>query len=143
MTINSFFMGVLSRARSDDGRGRGIQNPKRPALASLRSRRVGWLAVALLSPPMAAAEPAGPVTVSQFQMGMMTHLTVWTDAPDAAREACRLAFLEMLRLNNVFSDYDPESELSRLCARAGQGGIAGNVRPRQRWLLVSRFCVAP
>ena len=56
-------------------------------------------------------------------MGMLVEITVATDRPDGAREACRTAFARLLELNRVFSDYDPESELSALCRRAGQGPV--------------------
>jgi FAD:protein FMN transferase len=71
----------------------------------------------------ARAVPPAQTTVSQFQMGMMVHLTVSSGDVRGAREACRTAFLRILELNRVFSDYEPESELSRLCRRAGEGPV--------------------
>jgi len=48
-------------------------------------------------------------------MGMMTAITVIASDEAAGRQACRLAFAEVERLNALFSDWDPDSELSRLC----------------------------
>lgn len=63
------------------------------------------------------------VTVSQFQMGMMVHLTVWAKSIQQGQEACQAAFQHLRRINMIMSDYEPESELLRLCRHSGQGPI--------------------
>ena len=90
------------------------------------SRRPGLLRLApLLLATAAAAAPAepGPVRVTQMQMGMIVHITVWTGEVQAGRHACGDAFRRMLELNRVFSDYEPDSELRRLCKAAGAGPV--------------------
>ncbi len=62
-----------------------------------------------------------PVVVTQSHMGMAVTLTVWADDAEAARKACRVAFARVSELNGILSDYEPESELSRLCRAAGEG----------------------
>lgn len=54
-------------------------------------------------------------------MGMPVHLRVYASDESAGREACRVAFERIAELNNVLSDYEPESELSRFVREAGQG----------------------
>ena len=106
----------------DEKREAVLLTSPRPRLAS--PCRVGllWVLLGFLG-ATGRAQEAVETTVSQFHMGMMVHMTV--SAPDVAgaREACRTAFLRVLELNRVFSDYEPESELSRLCRRAGEGPV--------------------
>ncbi len=64
------------------------------------------------------------VRVSQFQMGMMIHLTVWSPSIDEGRDACAAAFQRVRQINLAMSDYEPTSELSRLCRKAGQGPVS-------------------
>ena len=61
------------------------------------------------------------VTVTQFQMGMLVKLTVFTENHAAAYNACKKTFQYIRELVRIFSDHEPASELSRLCARAGTG----------------------
>lgn len=63
------------------------------------------------------------VEVTQSHMGMPVTLTVWGDDADAARAACAAAFERVAELNMVLSDYEPHSELSALCRRAGEGPV--------------------
>ena len=75
----------------------------------------------------AAPVPAPPraelVEVRQLQMGVMATISVYAADPAAARAACARAFARVRELNDVFSDYDPASELRRLVARAGAGPV--------------------
>jgi thiamine biosynthesis lipoprotein len=61
------------------------------------------------------------VRVSQFHMGMLVDLTVWAPSRRAGEQAAAIAFQRIQELNQIFSDYEPSSELSRLCRQAGQG----------------------
>jgi thiamine biosynthesis lipoprotein len=94
------------------------------------ARFLGGLGLILASYRTARAEPshAPPqlvrVKVSQFQMGMMVHLTVWAGSTEEGQTACAAAFQRVRDINRVMSDYEPDSELSRLCRRAGQGPVA-------------------
>lgn len=58
---------------------------------------------------------------AQIHMGMRTRLVVY--APDEAKaaSACTAAFARIAQLEDIMSDYRRESELMRLCRRAGQG----------------------
>jgi thiamine biosynthesis lipoprotein len=76
----------------------------------------GALAVLLLG----GAEPAQ----SRFQfdephMGTQFRIIVYAPDKDAAAKAAKAAFARIAALNAILSDYDPDSELMRLCARAG------------------------
>ena len=57
-------------------------------------------------------------------MGTQMRLVVYADDEARARTAMRAAFDRVADLNRTLSDYQPTSELMRLCARAGQGPIA-------------------
>lgn len=63
------------------------------------------------------------VRVSQFQMGMMVHLTLWAPSIEAGQQAAATAFRRVQQINQIMSDYEPESELSRLCRKAGEGPV--------------------
>jgi thiamine biosynthesis lipoprotein len=52
---------------------------------------------------------------------MMVDLIVWAPSRQAGEDACAAAFQKVADLNAIFSDYEPDSELSRLCRRAGSG----------------------
>lgn len=53
-------------------------------------------------------------------MGCLWTLTLPDLASEAAEEAATAVFAEIARLNAIFTDYEPTSELNRLCAKAGQ-----------------------
>ncbi len=60
----------------------------------------------------------------QTHMGSPFDLVLYTmDEPTAIR-ASNAAFARVAQLNAILSDYDPESELMRLCDRAGSGPVA-------------------
>ena len=97
--------------------------------AGIAGRRMtaGWrmacLVAASLTAGLLEAAAAEAVRVTQFQMGMIVHITAWADDPQAGRHACGAAFQRMRELNRVFSDYEPDTELKRLCAAAGKGPV--------------------
>jgi thiamine biosynthesis lipoprotein len=70
---------------------------------------------------------AGRYTFSEPHMG--TRFTIQVYAPDQhkAQAAAKEAFARVAKLNSIMSDYDPKSELMRLCAQAG--GPAVKVSP--------------
>ena len=79
---------------------------------------VGWVAVWLL----AAAGPGGDLTRFEFaetHMGSRFQLVLYSDDGAAARRASRAALDRIAALDDAFSDYQPDSELSRLSDRAG------------------------
>jgi thiamine biosynthesis lipoprotein len=60
---------------------------------------------------------------SQVHMGGRVDITLYAETEDTAERAARAAFAEYARLEDIFSDYRPTSELMRLCARAGTGPV--------------------
>ena len=70
---------------------------------------------------------AGP-EVSRFEfrqthMGSEFKVVLYTDDEGEARRASDSAFARIASLDRALSDYDPESELMRLCDRAGEGEV--------------------
>jgi FAD:protein FMN transferase len=58
---------------------------------------------------------------SQLHMGVTFKLVFYAPDHETANLAAEAAFARVAELNKVMSDYDPESELSRLSATAGTG----------------------
>jgi thiamine biosynthesis lipoprotein len=54
-------------------------------------------------------------------MGTEFQIILYTSDAETARRASDAAFARVAQLNAILSDYDPESEAMRLCARAGDG----------------------
>lgn len=84
-------------------------------IAIRRTAAACWIAASLTAGLLEAAA-AEAVRVTQFQMGMIVHITAWADDPQAGRHACGAAFQRMRELNRVFSDYEPDTKLKRLSA---------------------------
>ncbi|MCC6681590.1 MAG: FAD:protein FMN transferase [Phycisphaeraceae bacterium] len=66
-----------------------------------------------------AADPLVLVEVTQVHMGMPVHLRVYAPDEQTGRAACRAAFERIAQLNQILSDYEPDSELSQLVRQAG------------------------
>lgn len=60
---------------------------------------------------------------TEVHMGMQARIVLYAPSEQQAREAARLAFARIAELNDIFSDYQPDSELIRLCSRAGEGPV--------------------
>ncbi len=60
---------------------------------------------------------------SQRQMGVPFRAVVYAETPQSAEAASDAAFARIKVLNDIFSDYDPQSETRRLCAQAGDGAF--------------------
>ncbi|MGH9341274.1 MAG: FAD:protein FMN transferase [Acidobacteriota bacterium] len=58
---------------------------------------------------------------SRFEMGTIFRIVLYAPSQSQARDAARAAFKRIENLNNVLSDYRDDSELRRLCERAGAG----------------------
>jgi thiamine biosynthesis lipoprotein len=56
-------------------------------------------------------------------MGVQVRLVAYAADLPAARSACKAAFQRIADLEDVMTDYRPDSELMRLCARAGTGPV--------------------
>jgi thiamine biosynthesis lipoprotein len=84
------------------------------------------IAMAGLAGPSANPDSAGDLSRFEFvetHMGCAFKIVLYsTDAP-AARSASRAAFDRIAALDNVLSDYQAESELSRLGLKAGGGPV--------------------
>ena len=68
--------------------------------------------------------PAGVLTRFEFaepQMGMPFRIVLFAPDRATAEAGAAAAFQRVAQLNTVFSDYDTDSELSRLSQTAGQG----------------------
>lgn len=89
----------------------------------------GWLiAGTLLGAPPAesiAGRPAASVAeryeFRRVLMGVPFELTLYSADEASANAAATAAFARIKELNSILSDYDPDSELSRLCRNSGPG----------------------
>ncbi len=70
--------------------------------------------------PSARAEEPVPWARSEPHMGCLWTLTLPDTPPETAEKASADVFSEIARLNRIFSDYEPASELNLLCGKAGQ-----------------------
>jgi thiamine biosynthesis lipoprotein len=73
---------------------------------------------------------------SRPQMGMRFQITLYAANEKAAEEAAGAAFRRVKEINAIMSDYEPESELSRL-SRSSGGGRAVELS-EQLWFVMSR-----
>ncbi|HEX6986075.1 MAG TPA: FAD:protein FMN transferase, partial [Planctomycetaceae bacterium] len=85
-----------------------------------RTGTAAALLVALAAGPAAAGEPERFEFV-RVRMGVPFHVTVYAGDEAAANAAADAAFRRVKELNDVFSDYDPRSEASRLAREAVPG----------------------
>jgi len=67
------------------------------------------------------AVPAQRFEMSQPQMGVPFRIVVYATNEQHASKAMRAAFSRIEQLNSILSDYDTDSELSRLSRSSGQG----------------------
>lgn len=58
---------------------------------------------------------------SRAEMAMPVRIVLYSGQKEAASSAATAAFDRFRDLNGVLSDYDPESEVNRLCRTAGSG----------------------
>lgn len=58
---------------------------------------------------------------SQRLMGISFDISVYAPSETVANEAAEAAYGRIRALNGIFSDYEPDSELNRLCKTAGTG----------------------
>jgi thiamine biosynthesis lipoprotein len=74
---------------------------------------------------LGGAEPAlSRHTFTEPHMGTRFQIIVYAAAADAARKASTDAFARIAALNGIMSDYDKDSELMRLCEKAGGPPVA-------------------
>jgi FAD:protein FMN transferase len=76
----------------------------------------------LLASSVALAEaPLQRFAFEKAEMGIPFRITIYARDQSAAKAAVDAAFARIAELNSVFSDYEPESELSRLSRTSGTG----------------------
>lgn len=86
--------------------------------------RAGRALVAVVALALGMAGAAGGGEPERFEyaqthMGTSFRIVLYSDDPGAARRASDAAFARIAALDAALSDYNPESELMRLVARAG------------------------
>lgn len=114
-------------------------NRRKPVVASRAASErfnrlpVSIIAIALVGIAIVAAFQAESTAAdaklvrleeSRPRMGSPFRIVVYAANEASAKSAIDAAFDRVSRLNQAFSDYDPESELMRLCAKAGGPAIA-------------------
>src|SRR5947209_2526107 len=88
------------------------------------------LVCSLMVTSLAAAPPSGALSrfaYTEYHMGVDARVVVYAPDRAAAEEACTAAFARIAALDSIMSDYRRDSELMRLCARAG--GPSARVSP--------------
>lgn len=79
-----------------------------------------WLGVGMATGAM--GEPAlRRFEFTQMEMAVTVKILLYSPDAEAATAAAKDAFARVHALNGILSDYDPESELRRLCDTAGEG----------------------
>lgn len=71
----------------------------------------------------ARAESLERFAYEKAEMGLPFRITLYARDAASAKEASDAAFARIAQLNAVFSDYDPDSELSRLSRTSGSSGF--------------------
>lgn len=77
-----------------------------------------------------------------MQMGVRSEISLYSTSEQAARSAAVLAFDEINRLEEIFSDYRPRSELSRLSDRAGIPDMGTQVSPELAEILRASLVIS-
>jgi FAD:protein FMN transferase len=93
---------------------------------------VGWFVAVLAmgSPSEQAGDAAQSLSRFEYEethMAIPFHMVLYSTDEASARRASRAAFNRIAALNTILSDYDPESELSRLARSAGGGPVPVSV----------------
>jgi thiamine biosynthesis lipoprotein len=87
-----------------------------------------WLALCFIFTSLVAALPAhGSLwddtltrfTYTEYHMGVDARLVVYAPDQKTAEDACAAAFARIAALDSIMSDYRRDSELMRLCDKAG------------------------
>jgi FAD:protein FMN transferase len=92
------------------------------------SLAISWLLALTPGGPGSEQGPrtAGRLTRFEFEethMASPFHIVLYSTDDATARRASRAAFDRIAALNSILSDYEPESELSRLAQSAGGGPV--------------------
>src|SRR5215470_12370210 len=68
---------------------------------------------------LAGEEPLTRFEYTEYHMGVDVRMVVYAPDQATAIKACGAAFERFAELDTIMSDYRADSELMRLCARAG------------------------
>ena len=94
---------------------------RKPKLRLFMKPTVLWsllLALAGMAPATTALER---YEFSRPEMGMTFRITLYAPDEKTAGEAASAAFRRIKEINAIMSDYEPDSELSRLSRTSGSG----------------------
>jgi thiamine biosynthesis lipoprotein len=78
------------------------------------------LAALIVIPPAARPALLERHEFTQIHMGMPVRLVLYAGSASAARAGAAAAFARIQALERIFSDYQPDSELSRIQGRVGE-----------------------
>ncbi|MGE3313685.1 MAG: FAD:protein FMN transferase [Planctomycetaceae bacterium] len=81
----------------------------------------GWLVAGTLLGTITAEPMSERYEFRRVLMGVPFELTLYSADEASANAAAAAAFGRIKELNAILSDYDPDSELSRLCRNSGPG----------------------
>src|SRR5207302_2676193 len=102
------------------GRAEAATSSARVSLVAMRS--LGVVSVALTAVAL-SVRPAQAQDVrrqyAELHMGVAARIVLYAPDDATARRAARAAYARMAELEDVMSDYRPESEVRRLAVRAG------------------------
>src|ERR1700681_859120 len=62
-------------------------------------------------------------TFNEPHMGTMFNIILYAPDEASAKKAAKEAFARIEELNAIMSDYKADSELMKLCAKAGEGPV--------------------
>ena len=82
---------------------------------------IAWLAGAGLVAAPSANTPSIRFEYERIEMAVSFKFVFYAPNEDTANRAAESAYQRLHQLNAILSDYDPESELRRLCDTAGEG----------------------
>lgn len=85
---------------------------------------IGVLGAGPAVPPAREQDGPGRYEYTQYHMGVDARMAVYAPSRARAEEACAAAFARIAELDAIMSDYRADSELMKLCAKAGEGPVA-------------------
>ncbi|OHE82606.1 MAG: hypothetical protein A2107_06890 [Verrucomicrobia bacterium GWF2_62_7] len=102
----------------------------------MRQARFFRLLLALLCLAPAAVMALERFEFSRPQMGMRFQIVLYAANEKTAEEAAKAAFRRIKEINAIMSDYEPDSELSRLARTSGSGQAV--TLSERLWFVLSR-----
>ena len=100
-----------------------VGNPSRMGLSPTGRMVIGWL-LGVGLPALASAAPAlSRFEFTQTEMAVPIRIVLYAPDNATASQSAQAGFLRFHELNAVCSDYDPQSELRRLCDTSSEGKV--------------------